>query len=67
MVDQTFATHRKAALALLNSDSKLSRKEGGFLGQIAADPSPLTPKQAVWLTKLLTRAGLPPMAEGGAQ
>jgi hypothetical protein len=67
MVDQTFSTHREAALFLLNSDAKLSRKEGGFLGQIAADPSPLSVKQAEWLAKLLERAGLPPMAKGGAQ
>jgi hypothetical protein len=67
MVDPTSSNHRKAALALLNSDAKLSRKEGGFLGQIAVDPSPLSAKQAEWLAKLLERAGLPPMAKGGAQ
>ena len=67
MADQTLTYHREAALFLLNSDAKLSRKEGGFLGQIAVDPSPLSAKQAEWLAKLLERAGLPPMAKGGAQ
>lgn len=67
MIDQPLTNHRKAALALLNADTKLSRKEGGFLGQIAVDPSPLSAKQAEWLAKLFERAGLPPMAKGGAQ
>lgn len=67
MVDQTFSSHRWAALAILNSEAKLSRKEGGFLGQIAVDPTQLTPKQADWLTKLLERTGQPSMTQGGAQ
>jgi hypothetical protein len=67
MVERTLTNHRKAALAVLNSDAKLSRKEGGFLGQIAVDPSPLSTKQTEWLDKLLERAGLPPMANGGVQ
>lgn len=67
MVDQTLSNHRWAALAILNSETKLSRKEGGFLGQIAVDPTPLTPRQAEWLAKLFERAGLPPMPKGGVQ
>lgn len=67
MTDGPFPNHRLAALALLNRDQRLSRKVGGFLGQIAADPSPLTDKQADWLTKLLDRAGLPPLAVGRVQ
>lgn len=67
MDDQTLTSHRWAALAILNSKTKLSRKEGGFLGQIAVDPSELTPRQSDWLAKLFERAGLPPMAKGGVQ
>ena len=67
MNDQTIPGHRWAALAILNSETKLSRKEGGFLGQIAVDPNPLTPKQAEWLAKLFERAGLPSMAKGDVQ
>lgn len=67
MVDQGFCNHREAALAVLYANPKLSRKEGGFLGQIAADPSPLTVKQAEWLKKLLERAGLAPQASGDEQ
>jgi len=58
--------HRAAALALLNSDTRLSRKAGSFLGQLVADPTPMTPAQADWLAKLLIRAALPPLAHGEA-
>lgn len=67
MVDQTHSNHRLVALAILSCGTKLSRKEGGFLGQIAVDPAELTPKQADWLAKLFERAGLPPMPKGGVQ
>lgn len=67
MVDQTHSNHRLVALAILNCGTKLSRKEGGFLGQIAVDPTPLTPRQDEWLAKLFERAGLPSMAKGGVQ
>ena len=66
MTDKPFRRHRQAALALLNGDSRLSRKAGQFLGQIAVDPSPLSEAQADWLAKLLDKAGLPPLAAGGA-
>ena len=61
-----FTSQRAAALALLSSDSRLSRKAGSFLGQLAVDPTPLSDKQADWLATLLDRAGLPPL-EGGAR
>lgn len=61
-----FTNHRAAALALLNGTSRLSRGAGGFLGQLAAYPAPMTKKQADWLAKLLEGAGLPPLVEGGA-
>ena len=66
MTDKPFTDHRAAALALLNGDHKLSRKAGQFLGQLAVDPSPMSEAQADWLAKLLDRAGLPPLAGGGA-
>lgn len=66
MTERLFSDHRAAALALLNGSSRLSRKAGQFLGQLAVDPTPMSEAQADWLGKLLDRAGLPPMAEGGA-
>lgn len=65
MTDRPFSDHRAAALALLTGNSRLSRKAGQFLGQLAVDPSPMSEAQADWLTKLLDRANLPPLAEGG--
>ena len=67
MTDRPIPNHRQAALALLNDEQKLSRKAGQFLGQLAVDPSPMSEAQADWLAKLLDRAGLPPLAEGGVQ
>lgn len=67
MTDRPFPDNRRAALALLNGDYRLSRKAGQFLGQLAVDPSPMSERQADWLAKLLERAGLPPLVEGGAK
>ena len=67
MTDKPFLTHRLAALALLNLGQRLSRKAGQFLGQLAVDPAPMSELQNEWLAKLLDRADLPPLAEGGAQ
>ena len=66
MTERSFPDHRAAALALLNGNHRLSRKAGQFLGQLVVDPSPMSEAQADWLAKLLIKAGLPPMAEGGA-
>jgi hypothetical protein len=60
-----FIDPRAAALALLTSDATLTRKAGSFLGQTVADPAPLSAAQREWLDKLLDRAGLPALAEGG--
>lgn len=60
-----FCTSSDAALALLNGGGPLTRKAGSFLGQCVADPSPLTDKQRDWMATLLSRAGLPPLADGG--
>lgn len=62
-----FQDQRAAALALLNGSSRLSRKAGQFLGQLAVDATPMSEAQSEWLAKLLDRAGLPPLADGGAQ
>lgn len=63
MTHQPFARHREAALALLHNATGLSLKVGGFLGQRAVDPTPMTPKQAAWMANLLEQAGLPPIDE----
>lgn len=67
MTERPFPDHRAAALALLAGTSRLSRKAGQFLGQLAVDASPMSEAQAGWLAKLLDRAGLPPMAKGGPE
>ena len=56
-----FTCHRDAALALLNGDSKLSRKAGSFCGQLVVDPTPMSTAQSDWLASLLERAELPPL------
>jgi len=66
MTERPFTDHRAAALAVLTGTSRLSRKAGQFLGQLAVDTSPMSEAQAGWLAKLLERAGLPPLAEEGA-
>lgn len=66
MTERTFPDQRQAALALLNGTSRLSRKAGQFLGQLAVDSTPMSEAQADWLAKLLERAGLPALAKGGA-
>jgi hypothetical protein len=66
LTERTFPDHRQAALALLNGNHRLSRKAGQFLGQLAVDSSPMSEAQAGWLYRLLDRAALPPLAEGGA-
>lgn len=66
MTKRPYPDHRTAALALLNGSSRITRKAGGFLGQLAVDPAPISMAQAKWLATLLDKAGLPPLADGGA-
>lgn len=63
MASAPFSDHRLAALALLNGTCRLTRKEGGFLGNLVVDPTPLSVRQADWLDKLLVRSSLPPMTK----
>ena len=63
MTERPFPDHRAAALALLNGTSRLSRKAGQFLGQLAVDPAPMSERQESWLATLLDRAGLPQLAK----
>ena len=61
-----FSSQREAALALLTDHpEQLNRRCGQFLGQLAADATPLSEKQLRWLNQLLDRVGLPPLADGG--
>lgn len=61
-----FADHRPAALAVLShSQADLNYRSGQFLGGIAFSDRPLTDKQARWLSTLLDKHGLPPLAAGG--
>lgn len=57
----------ETAFALLTAhkegETKLTRRAGGFLGQLVAEPTPLTDKQAEWMATLLERAGMPEMGE----
>ena len=61
-----FANQRAASLAVLNSDARLTRKAGSFLGQLAVDPTPMSEAQESWLATLLDRGGLPPLVGGDA-
>lgn len=62
-----FLDQRSAALALLNGNSRLTRKAGQFLGQLAVDQAPLSQAQIEWLETLLERAGLPVLVDGAGQ
>ena len=58
-----FTSQREAGLALLNSEARLTRKAGSFLGQLCVDPTPLSTAQSEWIATLLERAGLPALTE----
>lgn len=51
-------TIRKTALAILSSDTKLSRNAGAFCGQCVATGAPLTEKQEEWFLQLANKAGV---------
>ena len=62
-----FKPQQAAAMALFmhcqDGEIHLSRKAGSFLGQLVADPTPMSEAQASWLDKLLLNAGLPALRE----
>lgn len=66
-MSKPFENVREAALALLLSEQRLTRKAGSFLGQCAVDPAPLTDAQADWLGALLDRAKLPQVQDDPRQ
>lgn len=62
---RAFTSHQAAAMALLTSGADLRPREGQFLGGIAFDANALTGKQRNWLEILLSKHGLPALADGG--
>lgn len=66
MINQPFSHHRQAALALLRACPDLPHKTAGFLGHVCVALA-LTDPQRHWLTKLLDRYGLAPLADGGVE
>lgn len=66
MTERPFPHHKDAALALLSGCPDLSHKAAGFLGHVCV-AAVLSARQRDWLVKLLSRHGLPELAEGGAQ
>jgi hypothetical protein len=54
-----FTDHRPAAMAVLTSGAAPLPREGQFLGGLAFDANPPTPKQIDWLVTLLEKHGLP--------
>ncbi len=53
-----YLQRRAVALAILTHADRLTRKAGSFCGQVVVDPTPLTEKQAEWLSTLADRAGI---------
>lgn len=54
---------KAAALSLLSHpEPTLTYKSGQFLGGIAFSNQPLTERQKRWLSDLLSKHGLPPLA-----
>lgn len=62
---RAFTSHQDAAMALLTSGAELRPREGQFIGGIAFDANTLTEKQQNWLKILLSKHGLPALADGG--
>lgn len=53
-----FETRRAMALAILTKGERLTRRSGSFLGQLVADPTPMSPAQVDWFHQLAERAGV---------
>lgn len=63
---EAYPTVQVAALALLSGRLGLNNAAGVFLADCVVDPKPLTPELMDYIALLLERAGMPPLAEGGA-
>lgn len=53
-----FEKRREMALEILTRGVRLTRKSGSFLGQLIADPTPMSDAQVEWFEQLAERAGL---------
>lgn len=62
---EPFTNPRDAARALFVEGADLDYRSGQFAGGVAYSDRPLSDRQLRWLSVLLSKAGLPPMAEGG--
>ena len=61
LVTGPFKTSRKAAVALINSDIRMTEKRPAFFRHlVGTDLSQMSPRQASWLATMLDEAGLPP-------
>jgi hypothetical protein len=71
VVPASFTDVREAARTILkaawNRETQLTPKGASFTGQASVATEPLTARQREWLGQLLSRAGLPPLAEGAGQ
>ena len=54
----SFERRRELALEILTLGVRLTRKSGSFLGQLVADPQPMSDAQAEWFFQLAERADL---------
>jgi hypothetical protein len=61
-----FASPKEAARAVLfHPTPMLNRRAGQFLGGTMFDDAPLSERQHRWLSDLLRKHDLPPLADGG--
>lgn len=56
MNDLPFEVRRAVALEILNRGARLNRRSGSFLGQLIADPTPMSEAQSTWFFQLADRA-----------
>ncbi len=56
---------RAALLLLTDYPETLNHRSAQFLGQMVVNKNPMSQKQTDWFAKLLERAGLSPLADGG--
>jgi hypothetical protein len=54
----SYEQRRELSLEILRRGVRLTRKSGSFLGQLVADPQPMSEAQQEWFGQLCERAGL---------